>query len=181
MSTTAQRAMERLARAINQAFSGATMFVRDADFAQYGGGTNEPVPVKAEALGVKSGGVAGTGIRLTIGNRTVTFDENGQLVGVEGLKATKPDTRTVAEVLEQRKHAVMGGCCNRFADQMGCDCLEKAKAREARPEFVNPPPPAQTRPGDFSKVDWGRSGMTYDSTKVGLTYDGTSDEFKCSE
>lgn len=37
--------------------------------------------------------------------------------------------RSAAEILEARSHAVSGGCCNRFADQMACDCLEQAKAR----------------------------------------------------
>ena len=35
-------------------------------------------------------------------------------------------TRTRSQVLEARKHAVSGGCCDRFADQMPCDCLENA-------------------------------------------------------
>jgi hypothetical protein len=34
--------------------------------------------------------------------------------------------RTRAEVMEARSHATIG-CCNRFADMMPCDCLEKAK------------------------------------------------------
>lgn len=33
--------------------------------------------------------------------------------------------RTVEEVMEARKH--VGGCCNRHADNMACDCLEEAK------------------------------------------------------
>lgn len=38
--------------------------------------------------------------------------------------------RTVAEVMEARSHAVSGGCCDRFADHMACDCLEEARRRE---------------------------------------------------
>ena len=40
-----------------------------------------------------------------------------------------PDTRTPEEVLEARKHAVMGGCCNQFAEMSPCDCLERAERR----------------------------------------------------
>ncbi len=34
--------------------------------------------------------------------------------------------RTRSEVIRQRGNAVMGGCCNLFADYQGCDCLETA-------------------------------------------------------
>ncbi len=35
--------------------------------------------------------------------------------------------RTVSEVVRQRANAVAGGCCNLFADNQGCDCLETAE------------------------------------------------------
>lgn len=35
--------------------------------------------------------------------------------------------RSVSDVLEARRHAAAGGCCDRFADQQGCDCLERAQ------------------------------------------------------
>lgn len=34
---------------------------------------------------------------------------------------------TRAEVLAARERAVFGGCCDRFADNMACDCLENAE------------------------------------------------------
>lgn len=34
--------------------------------------------------------------------------------------------RTKSEVLAARRNAVAGGCCNRFADQQGCECLAEA-------------------------------------------------------
>jgi hypothetical protein len=37
-----------------------------------------------------------------------------------------PAKTTKSEVLRQRENAVMGGCCDRFADQMACDCYEEA-------------------------------------------------------
>lgn len=42
--------------------------------------------------------------------------------------SSRPDiaVRTKSQVLAQRQNTVAGGCCNRFADQMPCDCLEKA-------------------------------------------------------
>ena len=50
------------------------------------------------------------------------------------LLAKKPDERTPAEVEELRtKYAVFGGCCSKFADQCGCDCLERARGGAARP------------------------------------------------
>lgn len=39
-----------------------------------------------------------------------------------------PLNRTRSQVLAQRRNAVAGGCCQRFADQQGCDCLENARA-----------------------------------------------------
>lgn len=42
------------------------------------------------------------------------------------------DTRTPEQVLEQRKNAIGGGCCERFGDQMGCDCLRSAERRHGR-------------------------------------------------
>lgn len=42
-----------------------------------------------------------------------------------------PDTRTVAEVEHaQDKRAVFGWCCERFAENSGCNCLADAHARE---------------------------------------------------
>jgi len=39
----------------------------------------------------------------------------------------QPPGRTRAEVVRLRKHEVMfGGCCERFADRKGCDCLAEA-------------------------------------------------------
>lgn len=38
-----------------------------------------------------------------------------------------PNGRTLSQVIEAQSHAVMGGCCNRFADQMACDCLQEAE------------------------------------------------------
>jgi len=34
--------------------------------------------------------------------------------------------RTVSQVVQARQQAVMGGCCERFADHSACDCLELA-------------------------------------------------------
>jgi hypothetical protein len=34
--------------------------------------------------------------------------------------------RTIAEVLAAKKNAIHGGCCNKFADNSGCGCLETA-------------------------------------------------------
>jgi hypothetical protein len=33
--------------------------------------------------------------------------------------------RTKAQVMEERSHAVMGGCCERFANHQACNCLEE--------------------------------------------------------
>lgn len=33
---------------------------------------------------------------------------------------------TKSEVLAARRNSIMGGCCDRFADQQACDCLERA-------------------------------------------------------
>lgn len=41
--------------------------------------------------------------------------------------------RTAAEVLEAQSHAQMGGCCDRFAEQSPCDCLEQARQLEQTP------------------------------------------------
>jgi hypothetical protein len=41
------------------------------------------------------------------------------------------DNRTVAEVLRQRQNATVG-CCDRFASNQGCVCLERAKIRESQ-------------------------------------------------
>jgi hypothetical protein len=45
-------------------------------------------------------------------------------------RAGEADTRSVAQVMADRARAV-SGCCNRFADNQGCDCLSAAQAREA--------------------------------------------------
>lgn len=34
--------------------------------------------------------------------------------------------RTRSQVLAARRNTIAGGCCDRFADQMGCSCLEDA-------------------------------------------------------
>lgn len=41
-------------------------------------------------------------------------------------KLKKMGERTKADVLAERKNAVGGGCCERFANNQACDCLEKA-------------------------------------------------------
>ena len=38
----------------------------------------------------------------------------------------QPNRRTVRDVLEARQHTVAGGCCERWANQMACDCLVTA-------------------------------------------------------
>lgn len=51
----------------------------------------------------------------------------------EGPCAAVPDGedhRTPEQVIAQRKNAVGGGCCERFGDQMGCDCLRNATDRK---------------------------------------------------
>lgn len=46
-----------------------------------------------------------------------------------------PRRRTRSEVLKERENAVAGGCCNRFADQMACDCLSEAIDDRAKCSF----------------------------------------------
>jgi len=42
-----------------------------------------------------------------------------------------PRCRTPEEVMRQRRENVAaGGCCNRHADRMACDCLERAERGE---------------------------------------------------
>jgi hypothetical protein len=41
-------------------------------------------------------------------------------------KQPPPNRRTVSEVRKAQQNAVAGGCCNRFADQLGCSCLAEA-------------------------------------------------------
>lgn len=42
-----------------------------------------------------------------------------------------PKCRTVEDVLRaRRENAAAGGCCNRWADMSGCDCLERARRSE---------------------------------------------------
>ncbi len=38
-----------------------------------------------------------------------------------------PSGRTISQVIEDQSHAVMGGCCDRFANQMACSCLSDAE------------------------------------------------------
>lgn len=38
----------------------------------------------------------------------------------------KGERRTRSQVLKERQNAPAGGCCERFADNMGCDCLANA-------------------------------------------------------
>lgn len=40
------------------------------------------------------------------------------------------DERTPGHVLAQRGHAAVGGCCERFANQSGCNCLAEALDRQ---------------------------------------------------
>lgn len=40
--------------------------------------------------------------------------------------ATSPNRRTRSEVLAAQADAMHGGCCDRFAEQTGCDCLATA-------------------------------------------------------
>ncbi len=46
---------------------------------------------------------------------------------------------TKSEVLRMKRNAVMGGCCDRFADHMGCDCYELAEcdSLELRRDFLS--------------------------------------------
>lgn len=46
-------------------------------------------------------------------------------------REVRMECRTVAEVMEAKRHGVTGGCCNQFADNKGCDCLELARRYEA--------------------------------------------------
>lgn len=58
------------------------------------------------------------------------FEDMGMLAdALEEVGCTDgdPNIRTVSQVMEERQHVVSGGCCERFADQMACDCLETAK------------------------------------------------------
>lgn len=53
----------------------------------------------------------------------------------------KDDNRTVKQVMKQKCSVV--GCCERHADNMACDCLAEAKAREqAKRQARKPKPPA---------------------------------------
>lgn len=44
--------------------------------------------------------------------------------------------RTVSEVMAERRNAVGGGCCDRFADQMACDCLKNAVPDPVEPQLT---------------------------------------------
>lgn len=60
--------------------------------------------------------------------------------------------RTVAEVEADRRNGPGGsGCCDRYADRMGCDCLSEALAYEKslpKGTFPAGPKPRGPRPGD---------------------------------
>lgn len=71
--------------------------------------------------------------------------------------AKKPDERTVAEVDELRtKWAIQGGCCDRFVEQTGCDCMQRARVYEARRR--RPPEPTYPLP---AAPALGHSGEKY--------------------
>lgn len=63
-----------------------------------------------------------------------------------------PLNRTRSQVLAERKNAVMGGCCERFANQQGCECLERA-----RPDQPTDPGPASRCPEQCRAIH-GRTG-----------------------
>jgi len=85
--------------------------------------------------------------RLPRGNYTCgcpfTYEVSGQnepmVVGfcdkhnhpMDNASVKTEDIRTPEDVLRQRKNAVGGGCCERFADQQGCDCLSEAEKRRS--------------------------------------------------
>ena len=126
MSTTAERAMERLARSITQAFTE----LRTATYSGSKPVGSVQVPVKCETTASKAGmGFAGTGLKLSIGDRVATFDAEGQLVGTVDL------TR---EMTEQRRQQ----------EEQHRKINEEIAARH-RAEAI--------KRGDFSKVDWGGS------------------------
>ena len=52
--------------------------------------------------------------------------------------------RTRSEVLKERENAIVG-CCNRFADNMSCDCLETAAPDTASTDAKITPLTAQGR------------------------------------
>lgn len=55
-----------------------------------------------------------------------THPQHSDTINLRHLVSTEsPNTRTVAQVLTQRRK-IRGGCCNRYADQMACDCLTTA-------------------------------------------------------
>lgn len=73
--TTAQRAMERLAKSITVAFP--TVKVEEMAYLI-------TVPVKCETVELKgSTGFATSGLRLTIGNRVLTTNEHGEITKLE--------------------------------------------------------------------------------------------------
>jgi hypothetical protein len=77
VSTTAQRTLERLAKSINRAFSG--MYV----IAQTSTAPRVNVRVCCETVDAKTGmGFGGTGIHVTIGGRTMTTDEGGNITAL---------------------------------------------------------------------------------------------------
>lgn len=67
-------------------------------------------------------------------NMDDTYPPSGLSYGVvmKGVSAAEQvkeynKRRTKELVLEQRKNAVFGGCCYRFADNQACNCLEEAE------------------------------------------------------
>lgn len=44
----------------------------------------------------------------------------------------RDDRPTVTEIMGRRSYAVSGGCCDRFADHMPCDCLKNARSQHVR-------------------------------------------------
>ena len=120
--TTAERAMDRLAKGITNAFQG---MAPDAGF----GRGPVPILVRCETTTARSMGFAGTGLKITIVNRTATFDADGNLVG------TVDETE---QAMEDRRKI-----------DMEKEAREEAAVKLRRAEAI--------KRGDFSKVDWGGS------------------------
>lgn len=69
------------------------------------------------------------------------FDELPALADALVIAGVSPAKgRTRSQVVEARTHAVTGGCCDRFADQQGCDCLEKAEPDGVIEHLLSPGP-----------------------------------------
>lgn len=56
----------------------------------------------------------------------------GEMALAEEERKTTMVGPSVAAVMEARRHAAAGGCCDRFGDQQACDCLAKAVERDRR-------------------------------------------------